>query len=432
MSRTPGVRLASVLSLRKSPIRWAVAALSVLALTAGIAIAAPAYAVDYPSWADVQNAKSNEAAKNTQVANIQGLIATLQTEVTAARALSDQRGAEFLVSQQKFDEADQRSQQLAAQAAESQTKADQATTQAGRLAAQLYRSGGSDLSMNLLMETSSAGADKLLAKLGSMSKLVERSSDIYASATAAKNEAKSLSDQAEIATAEREKLRAASEAALQAAVEASKAADAKLAESESQSLILNAQLAALQDTTATTVANYEEGVAERQRQELAARQAAAAVAAAEAEARGVSVSDAGWTHPVPNAYVSDTYGPRTNFYIPGVGWTGSFHNATDLAAGCGSPLYAASSGTVTYAGGASGYGNLLVINHGGGVSTAYGHLQYGGIVVSTGEWVTVGQLVARVGATGLATGCHTHFEVRLGGSTTDPQPFMSDRGVWLG
>jgi len=432
MSRNPGARFVSALSLRKGRLRWVGAVLSVIALALGMFVASPAYAVDYPSWGDVQNAKANETAKNAQVANIQSLIVNLQTEVTAARALAELRGGEFLDAQAKFDEADQRSQQLETQAAASQATADQATTQAGRLAAQLYRSGGSDLSMNLLMEKSSAGADELLAKLGSMSKLVQRSSDIYETALAAKNEAQSLSDQAVIATAERDKLRVAAEAAMQAATDASAAADAKLAESQSQSMILSAQLAALQDTTATTVSGYEAGVAERARLELIARQAAAAAAAAEAAARGVSISDAGWTNPVPNAYISDTYGPRTNFYIPGVGWTGSFHNATDLAAGCGSPVYAASSGTVTYAGGASGYGNLLVINHGGGVSSAYGHLQYGGFAVSTGDWVTVGQLVARVGATGLATGCHTHFEIRIGGGTTDPQPFLSDRGVWLG
>ena len=432
MRSIPGARFASTLSLRKSRVQWAAGAISAVALVLGIAVASPAHAVDYPSWADVQNAKANESAKNAQVANIQSLMVTLEAETKAAQALADQRGGEFLDAQAKFDEADQRSQQLETQAAASQTKADEATTQAGRLAAQLYHSGGSDLSVNLLMEKSATGADELLSKLGSMSKLVQRSADIYATALAAKNEAKSLSDQAEIAKTEREKLRAASELALQAAVEASQAADAKLAQSQSQSLILSAQLAALQDTTATTVSGYEAGVAERARLELIARQEAAAAAAAGAATRGVSISDAGWTNPVPNAYVSDTYGPRTNFYIPGVGWTGSFHNATDLAAGCGSPIYAASSGTVTYAGGASGYGNLLVINHGGGVSSAYGHLQYGGFAVSTGEWVTVGQLVARVGATGLATGCHTHFEIRIGGGTTNPYPYLQDRGVTLG
>jgi murein DD-endopeptidase MepM/ murein hydrolase activator NlpD len=431
MSRTTGARIASALSTRKSRVRWAVGAISVIALAAGVSVAAPAYAVDYPSWADVQNARANETAKNAQVANIQRLIVSLEAETAAARALSDQRGGEFMAAQGKFDEADQRSQQLEAQATLSQAEADKATTQAGRLAAQLYRSGGSNLSMSLLMEDSSAGADELLSKLGNMSKLVERSSDIYESALVARNEAQSLSDQAEIAVAQREILRAESEVAMQVAIEASVVADAKLAEGETQSLTLNAQLAALQDTTATTVADYEAGVAERARLELIAREQAAAAAAAEAAARGVSVSDAGWAHPVPNAWVSDTYGARTNFYIPGVGWTGSFHNATDLAAWCGSPVYAASSGTVSYAGGASGYGQLLTINHGGGVSSAYGHLQTGGFAVSTGQWVTVGQLVARVGRTGLSTGCHTHFEIRIGYGTTNPQPFMSDRGVRL-
>jgi murein DD-endopeptidase MepM/ murein hydrolase activator NlpD len=426
MRITPGTRVVSALSLRKTRIHWAAAAFSALALVIGAALASPAYAVDYPSWADVQNAKANESAKTAQVVNIQNLIVGLDSEVKAAQAVAEQRGGEFMDAQSKFDEVDQRSQLLEKQAVDSQAKADQATTQAGRLAAQLYRSGGSDLSMNLLLEKSSTGAEELLSKLGSMSKLVERSSGIYETALAAKNEAKSLADQAEIAKAEREKLRIAAEAALQIAVEASKAADAKLAESQAQSAILNAQLAALQDTTASTVAGYEAGVAEQARLEAIAR------AEAEAAAAAGGGSSSGWTDPVPNAYISDTYGPRTNFYIPGVGWTGSFHNATDLAAWCGSPIYAASSGTVTYAGGASGYGNLLVINHGGGVSSAYGHLQYGGLQVSTGQSVTVGQLVALVGATGLATGCHTHFEIRIGYSTTDPYPFLLDRGVQLG
>ena len=432
MSTAPRAFFASLLALRKQSIRWAVASLATIALAAGMAVASPAYAVDYPSWADVQNAKTNESAKNAQVASIRSLIVTLEAETAAAQALSDQRGGEFLDAQAKFDEADQRAQQLDAQAAASAAEAAEATLQAGRLAAQLYRSGGSDLSLNLLMEESAVGADELLSKLGRMSKLVQRSSGIYETALAANNEVEALSGQAHIAKTERERLRVESEIVMQAAVEASIAVNAKLTESQAQSRILNAQLAALHDATATTVTNYEAGVAEQARVELIARQQAAATAAAEAAARGVSVSDAGWAHPVPGAWVSDTYGGRTNFYIPGVGWTGNFHNATDLAARCGTPVYAASSGTVTYAGGASGYGQLLTINHGGGVSSAYGHLQNGGFAVSTGQQVSVGQLVARVGSTGLSTGCHTHFEIRVGGGTRDPQPFLSQRGVWLG
>jgi murein DD-endopeptidase MepM/ murein hydrolase activator NlpD len=430
----------------RSTRAFVVAAVVVIAsLTTSYAITAntAAYAIDYPSWDDVQTAKGNEAAKAAEVTRIEGVLAQLQGEVASTAAEAEAKGAAFGDAQQKFDLADQEAQALEKQAAESKTKAEAASQLAGRLAAQLYRSGGSDLTTSLLLDKST-DADALLSKLGNMSKLVERSTAIYDAARTAQNEAASFAKQAEVARTAREALRVEAQKALDAAVQAQNAAQAKLAESQKQSATLNAQLAALKDTTAKTVAQYEAGVAEaarlaeiaRQEAERAAAAAAAAAAARaaqEAAARGVSVTDAGWTNPVPNAYVSDVWGPRPNFYIPGVGYTGSFHNATDMAAPCGSPIYAASGGTVTYAGPASGYGYLVVINHGGGISTAYGHILAGSINVYNGQSVGVGQQVAQVGRTGLATGCHTHFEVRTGQwSTIDPQPFMADRGVTLG
>ena len=427
MKSTEGTPKASVLLLRNSRTYLAIAVIAIAGLISGVVVSQSASATDYPSWADVENARGNEAAKTAQIAQIQGLIAQLQAETEAAIAEATKKGEEYGVAMEKFGAAEQTAGQLEAQATKSQAEADAAAAQAGRLAAQLYRSGGSDLSMNLLMEKTSDGADKLLSKLGNMSKLAERSNAIYATAQTAQNEAASLSKQAKVALKARDELRAQAEAAFTAATAAQEAAQAKLTESENQQMIMQAQLAALQDATAATVAGYEAGVAE-------AARIAAERAAAEAAARGISVSGAGWTHPVPNGYISSSWGPRDNFYIPGVGWTGSFHNATDLAAGCGSPIYAASGGRVTYAGAiGGGYGYMVEINHGGGIRTRYGHVTSGGIEVGYGDTVGPGTLIARVGATGLATGCHVHFEVHDSPAFNgiDPEPFMADRGAPL-
>jgi murein DD-endopeptidase MepM/ murein hydrolase activator NlpD len=424
MQNTEMTRTAPKRLWRSSRLFMATVMLVALATLMGGSLTNPAFANTYPSWQDVQNAKNNESAKAAQVKNIRGLIAALASEVAAAQAEADAKGLEYGIALEKFTQAEYSAMLIEEAAAAATEKAKTASTQAGRLAAQLYRSGGSDLSITLLMQGTSSGADKLLSKLGSMSKLSERSNSVYAEAQAAKNEAESLSKQAEVAVAAREELRAEAEVAFNAAVAAQEAAQAKLDASVNQQMILQAQLAALQDATAATVSGYEAGVREAQR-------IAAERAAAEAAARGVSVSSAGWTHPVSGAYISDVYGPRPSFFIRGVGWTPSFHTGTDFAARCGTPLYAASGGRVTFVGVAGGYGYMVEINHGGGIRTRYAHVTSNGINVRVGDEVGPGGLIAQVGTTGLSTGCHLHFEVFTGSSHVNPQPFMRDRGVQL-
>ena len=109
-----------------------------------------------------------------------------------------------------------------------------------------------------------------------------------------------------------------------------------------------------------------------------------------------------------------------------------FHRGTDLAASCGSPVFAATGGTVVQAGRNGSLGNWILVDHGDGVTTGYGHLVDGGILVSTGDRVEAGALIGAVGSTGASTGCHLHFEVRLGGIAIDAVPFMAARGIQLG
>lgn len=408
-----------------TPVRtWRIRAaiVAVLALASVGTLASPAYADDYPSWQDVQNAKSNQAAAAAKVTQIQDFISQLQVEVAQTEADAKARGNELEVAQNKLAEADRRAEDLQTQADASKAKADAATTQAARLAAQLYRTGGSNMSTNIFLSAGKrgdAGADRLLSDLGSMSKLVERTSDIYRQAVTAQNTEKAISAQAAVAKVEREKLKNAADVALKAAVEAAEAAAAKLAAQQQQILVLQAQLAALQDTTAATVAGYEKGVA--------ARAAAAAASGSGAGLPGGYVGPQGWANPV-RGVITDGFGARVS-PCPNCS---SYHYGIDIGAPGGSPIYAAHDGTVQYAGWNGTCGYTVQINHGGGIVTEYCHIMPGGILVGNGQQVGAGQPIARVGMTGAATGYHLHFEVWINGRPINGIPFMAERGAPLG
>jgi murein DD-endopeptidase MepM/ murein hydrolase activator NlpD len=449
MKATTGGRWAEPES-RKRRLAFSVSGF-VAALTLVLTLAVPAgqaQAVEYPSWQDLQNAKSNTTAAAAKVAEIQSLIVNLQVQVEQTQAEALARGAELQTAQNKFDDATRRANDLQVQADASAASADAATRQAGQLASQLYRTGGTDLSVNLLLDGqgTGAGADELLSKLGSMSKLVERSTGIYEEAQTSTNNAKALGDQAKIAQAEREELRIAAEAALAAAQQAADAAAAALAESETKSVELDQQLKFMQDTEATTAAAYEAGVIERKRiadeAAAAARAAAAAAAAANrgggggggggsagAGLAGGSLSSQGWAVPA-SGRITDGYGPRQ--VICGSQCSSGYHYGTDIGAACYAPIYAAHSGTVVYAGTLGTYGNWIEIAKGDGTSTGYAHIRNGGTFVGRGQHVEAGQNIASVGSTGASTGCHLHFEVRDNGNRINPVPFMAQRGAPLG
>ncbi len=98
------------------------------------------------------------------------------------------------------------------------------------------------------------------------------------------------------------------------------------------------------------------------------------------------------------------------------------HTGIDIGAGYGAPVHAAATGVVVTAGVISGYGNAVVIDHGDGIATLYGHLSR--FAVRTGQRVDVGQTVGAVGNTGNSTGPHLHFEVRVRGVPVDPMAYL--------
>nr|WP_246318694.1 M23 family metallopeptidase [Leifsonia psychrotolerans] len=136
----------------------------------------------------------------------------------------------------------------------------------------------------------------------------------------------------------------------------------------------------------------------------------------------------GWALPVAGT-VTDGFGPRPTLPLPGVS---AFHSGTDIAAACGTPVHAATAGVVEVAGPNGTLGNWILLGHGSGVETGYGHLGATTILVRVGESVSAGQVIAAVGDTGASTGCHLHFEVRIDSTRIDPVPFLTQRGIVLG
>jgi murein DD-endopeptidase MepM/ murein hydrolase activator NlpD len=101
----------------------------------------------------------------------------------------------------------------------------------------------------------------------------------------------------------------------------------------------------------------------------------------------------------------------------------AMHPGIDLAGHIGTPIYATADGTVLRAGwNSGGYGNLVEVDHGRGITTRYGHLS--AILVRPGDRITRGQQVGRMGSTGRSTGSHLHYEVRIDGRAVNPIPFM--------
>ena len=170
----------------------------------------------------------------------------------------------------------------------------------------------------------------------------------------------------------------------------------------------SATLASIRDDRASTLAEIDAleeqsaALAERIRQ---AQQQSSSVPVVVSSGSGVL----GW--PVS--------GPVTSGF--GLRW-GRMHEGIDIAVAEGTPVRAAGAGTVIYAGWMGGYGNLVVVDHGNGLSTAYAHNSSLGVGV--GQSVTAGQVVSYSGNTGNSTGPHVHFEVRVNGSAVDPLGYL--------
>lgn len=391
---------------------------------------APAHAVELPTWDDVQAAKKNESTATSKIKEIEDLISKGEKELARLRNKHAEAAAEMREAQNKFNDAAWKAEALITEAEASKKKADEAADQAGVIVAQMYRSGGVDRSLELLLESDAKTSDALLDRLASMSKATERNSEVSQEAEQAANTAASLSDQAEAAKKERELLLVdlqEKEAAVAKAVEAQRGS---VLAQEAQQSELKSQLAALKDKTTDTVAGYEERLrkeeAERKRlEEEAEKNRRNNPTNPPNPTDPTNPTDppnpsTGWIVPTSNYYVSE------GFRTP----ERPDHTGLDLAAPCGTPIVAPVGGTVSISGWIDSFGgNMVYLNQDNGYQTRFAHLNTWPPVVP-GQYVAAGQTIGWVGTTGASTGCHLHFEVIPGFNDNyyvpymDPYPFL--------
>ncbi|WIE62637.1 hypothetical protein DEI97_005685 [Curtobacterium sp. MCLR17_032] len=249
------------------------------ALVVPVVGAAPASATDYPTWQDVQRAKGNEQAKQTEVTRVQAALKSVQADAAAKSQVALDRSAEATQAEADLAQATQTATSLQAHADQAAETAKRAQTRAGRLAADLYRDGSTD---QMTTRIATAGnPDALLYQLGALDQLSTTWAGVLDDASVSAKTASSLHDQAARAEDERASLAAEAEAKAATAKAAQQRADAAVASTESHSDELYQQLATLRDSTAETQRRYEVGQAVAAQ---AAAQAAAARAAAQAAA----------------------------------------------------------------------------------------------------------------------------------------------------
>jgi len=386
---------------------------AVLVVSLGFPASSPAYADEYPTWEEVQEARKDVAAAEAKVKEIMALLERLEVEAAQAEEEAARLGEVYFEALYELDEATFQQAQLQSQADSAAAIAEESRLKAGQFVAELARVGGGDLTATLFI--SGENANQLLSRIGYAAKIAEQTDGIYARALSDQNAAQALSDQAEVARQIREELQLVAEAAYEeanaAAMRAYSAVEAQL----DNSARLEAQLEVLIEKREATEADYQKGVIARQQSEI----------------RGMidpgQISAAGWARP-SGGYISSHFGPRIH-PIYGIA---RLHAGIDLATPCGRPVYAARSGRVSYSGWLGTSGNFIRLTHEDGYTTGYAHLQSGTLYVRLGESVVTGQLIARIGNTGGSTGCHLHLETRQNMVAQDPYPFFLNRGIRLG
>jgi murein DD-endopeptidase MepM/ murein hydrolase activator NlpD len=380
---------------------------------------------DYPTWQEVLEARKNEAATKKKIAEIEQLLEDLEIELQAAIAESERLGEIYFEKQYEYDIAVWEHEELVRQSSEAAVVAEEAEFKTGALIVEMARTGTFDLEpMKIFLNPDDTG--DLLSRIGYADKISVSMNSVLEDALMKRNTADGLAMQAEEAKKIREEAALEAEEAFLVAQEAQMRVETAYNNQQARSYELQVQLEALTTEREMTEEKYKEGVAAKKAAEEAARKAAQQSNSQNAANFKPVVSSSNWARP-SRGYISSNFGWRIH---PVYGGT-RFHAGVDIASSCGTPMYAASSGTVEYAGWLGTLGNFIRINHGNGLTTGYAHIQTGGIHVRVGEYVDAGQYIADMGTTGASTGCHLHFEVRADRVPGDPIPFLREQGVGI-
>ena len=363
----------------------------------------------------IEAAKAEQEQIESSISDLETLVAELEALESDLEAYVTQLDAQLTAIQLNIDSLNEQIEEKEATIAQTQIELEEAeAVQAEQYANMkerlqfIYEKGDSYM-MEILLQASSFG--DLLNKAYYIEELEAYDQDLLERYT----------QQAELIAKTKEALEAEKETLAQEkeAVEEEEATMEALLEEKS------AQLAATSAEIMESAATIEEYEAQVSAQtsviEALEAEVAADKATLEAQNQTTSVTYSGvFVWPCPSyTYISSTYGYRES---PTYG-ASTFHSGIDLAADYGAAILAAADGTVVAASYESSMGNYIMIDHGGGVYTVYMHCS--ALYVSTGQSVSAGETIAAVGSTGISTGPHLHFSVRVNGSYVDPMTYLS-------
>jgi murein DD-endopeptidase MepM/ murein hydrolase activator NlpD len=414
------------------PLRSAL--IGIVAAGALVGAAAPAAATPRPpnpSDQQIGSARAQQQAAAAEVGRIAGLVAAAEAELEKVGVQAEAAGTASLAADEALQEAQAAAQRSAAALQTAAASVAGAQARIARFSHDSYMSGSRLASSAALLD--SAGPGELIQRAATLDYVASNQLDVLGQLQVARIR------QANADSAARQ-ARNAMAAAQAAAEQAKKTAEARLAEQQSafdrvtaqkatyETQLRKAQIHLLQLQGARNA--YQQWVAQR-RAEAAAAAAAAARAAAAAQVSAQAAGRAAGVSAASSGYVLPTSGRVSSCF----GWRwGALHAGVDLAAAIGTPIYAATSGTVRRAGPATGFGLALYIEGDDGAVTVYGHVNR--YFVYAGERVSAGEQIAEVGNRGQSTGPHLHFEVHPSGQmyagAVDPVPWLNARGIYLG
>jgi murein DD-endopeptidase MepM/ murein hydrolase activator NlpD len=354
--------------------------------------------------ARIDASKNQEGVLSSQLSEVATELQDAQTAVETAQAGVDSLEAELASAQARFDRL---SELLATQTTRLERLQAEYARAVGILEARVRTAYMDEPPDMLAFLVSASSFDDLVDNVDFLERIGRQDQRVAAEVDRAKRNA--AAERA--ATIRTRRLQAATVSVIGARTDAARTARDRLAADRDRlATVESIKQGALADTRQTR-AEYVGEV-----ESLAAESAALAdrIRAAQAGAGSTGTgrpSAAGLIWPCEGVVVSG-YGMR---------W-GRMHEGIDIACAYGTPVHAAAAGTVIYAGWMEGYGNLVVLDHGSGLSTAYAHAS--ALLVSTGQTVSQGDEVSLVGATGHVTGPHLHFEVRLNGVAVDPLSYL--------
>ena len=370
------------------------------------------FAVASPAAA--QSPEANQRANKDRQRQVEGQIdaaTATENQLTTELARLDQEvregEASVATARARQAEAERQVEVLRAQVADAETAAVAARRLAANQAVQAYMRPDRESATAILAARDPQELGKMKALVG---EVAQHNNAVIKSRAVAEGELRQKKTDAEQAQQLAQAASAQAEAELGAVTQRRTQQTALRDEVDRRIEALKIESAALDREEA----QLQAVIAERQRK-----------VAAEAQARGGSASTAGRSTAPNLGRVSGSglIWPASGTVTSGYGarW-GSVHKGVDIANATGTPIWAAAAGEVFHAGSFGGYGNAVLIDHGEGMTTLYGHQSR--VVVSAGAQVTQGQVIGYIGSTGNSTGPHLHFEVRIGDSPRDPAPYL--------